>query len=94
MTGSGCMTYLPMGSRALRVAGCSPSARPSCLADLPSKGRICLFNEPSGVTLAMLQPASRGEEQTSRCGQPEVIGEAWCWPRVARRPLATRRSRL
>jgi predicted enzyme related to lactoylglutathione lyase len=28
--------------------------------DLPSGSRICLFNEPSGVTLAMIQkPASR-----------------------------------
>jgi predicted enzyme related to lactoylglutathione lyase len=27
--------------------------------DLPSRSRICLFNEPSGVTLAMIQPAVR-----------------------------------
>jgi predicted enzyme related to lactoylglutathione lyase len=26
--------------------------------DLPSGSRICLFNEPSGVTFAMIQPAS------------------------------------
>lgn len=27
--------------------------------DLPSGSRICLFNKPSGVTLAMLQPAPK-----------------------------------
>jgi predicted enzyme related to lactoylglutathione lyase len=27
--------------------------------DLPSGSRICLFNEPSGVTLAMIQAASK-----------------------------------
>jgi hypothetical protein len=27
--------------------------------DLPSGSRICLFNEPSGVTLAMIQAAKR-----------------------------------
>lgn len=27
--------------------------------DLPSGTRICLFNEPSGITLAMLQTASK-----------------------------------
>ncbi|MBN2448571.1 MAG: hypothetical protein JXO22_17725 [Phycisphaerae bacterium] len=27
--------------------------------DLPTGSRICLFNEPSGVTLAMVQPAKK-----------------------------------
>lgn len=27
--------------------------------ELPSGSRICLFNEPSGVTLAMIQPAPK-----------------------------------
>jgi len=28
-------------------------------SDLPSGSRICLFNEPSGVTLAMIQAAKK-----------------------------------
>jgi predicted enzyme related to lactoylglutathione lyase len=31
--------------------------------DIGSGSYICLFNEPSGVTLAMIQPASRGTHQ-------------------------------
>ncbi len=31
--------------------------------ELPSRTKICLFNEPSGVTFAMIQPASLKEGQ-------------------------------
>jgi len=29
--------------------------------DIPGGSKICLFNEPSGVTLAMIEPANRAE---------------------------------
>ena len=29
--------------------------------EIPGGAKICLFNEPSGVTLAMIQPAPRGD---------------------------------
>jgi len=34
--------------------------------ELPSRTKICLFNEPSGVTFAMIQPAAQKEGQDDK----------------------------